>query len=599
MTDEIQGKEKVVAVANAPEEIQEVLKKAADPTKRYTLKELFPNMPAVQERLQEGKIATVITKNKAEVQIASSFDAEGNVLSLAAAVPRTPTRSDRYLRDSVPDLSDTAGLSRKDKIQQFRQLARKEGIVNNAIKKKAALISQDGSFQVEAARQGRGKSRASVVSELLTLLTYWQTVVNSSPEDAALTGSRGIKQIVRRGSRQAMIEGDLFIREVWQNVKIPILKGKTYKLPILLHAIPAEDIEIVEDLTGFGYDLYYWVPSQTKLNAIRNPTDPDAKKMIEKSITPKMRSELNKNGKVKLDPALLIHIKNAGTDADTYGESEVEAALTDIAYSRALKALDFVTIDSLVNRMLVIKIGDENPESDYHNLGTAQQRLATFSNLIQNVGPNMLILWAGHDVSATEMGAHNQILNTDKRHDMAHNAIKMATGVPDPLLTGSADGGNAVAWAGFISLAAVASELQEEWAQALTQLGRRIAEQNGYDDVDLSWEFAHRLLADREANAKLMIQTYQLGGISMRSLLEELGKDFDVEKQLKIEELENGDTELFAPVYPQGGGPAGDQGPATEDQPGRPSREDTTKVGPDRDREDKDTGQPQEDQEQQ
>jgi len=60
-----------------------------------------------------------------------------------------------------------------------------------------------------------------------------------------------------------------------------------------------------------------------------------------------------------------------------------------------------------------------------------------------------------------------------------------------------------------------------------------------------------------------------------------------------MEELENGDTELFAPVYPQGGGPAGDQGPATEDQPGRPSRDDTTKVGPDRDREDKDTGQPQ------
>ena len=117
----------------------------------------------------------------------------------------------------------------------------------------------------------------------------------------------------------------------------------------------------------------------------------------------------------------------------------------------------------------------------------------------------------------------------------------------------------------------------------------RIAEENNFKDVDLIWEFSHKLLADREANAKIMLQAYQFGLISVSTLLEELGKDFNAELNNKIEEQEKDLLQYFVPLNLTNN-PSGITGPDIEDQPGRPSRtEDPDKLGPDRDREDKTT----------
>jgi hypothetical protein len=472
-------------------------------------------------------------------------------------------------------------------MELYHQIARKEGITNNAIKKKASLVSQEGTFSIRHAKQGK-RPKEKVEADLLTLLTFWEENVNSDDENSAVTGSRGIRQVVRRGSRQAMIEGDLFLRQVWEEVEVPALGNKKYKLPILLQAIPSADIEVAEELIGLGVDLYFWVPESSKVRKLTSATHPKVKEVIQKTVKKEVINELKKKGKVLLDPSLLVHIKHAGTDTQPYGQSDIEASLADVAYSRALKSLDTVTIHSLINRMLVIKVGDKNPDSDYHNLAIAQKRVSVFKNLISTIGPNMLILWAGHDIETEDIGAHSTLLDTDDRHKLASEAIKMATGVPDPILTGSADGGNAVAWAGFIALAAVASELQQEWAQALTQLGRRIAEQNNFADADLVWEFAHALLADREANATLIMNAYDRGAISRHTLLEELGKSFDVEKNHKL--TEKADEKLFEKPDDQNQNPGGAQGTDPKDQPGRPTKRDGGKTGPDRDREDKDMG---------
>lgn len=557
-----------------------------------TLAEIFPDDgdAAIRSALKDRGVVVTRRRDR-DIVFAADVGEDGKVLSMAAAVSRTPVSSETFLRDNVPDLQASAS-SRKDRIALFQRIYASEGTINNAIKKKAALVSQDGSYSIRSARQGK-RPKANVSSELMEIYQFWLENVNSAPEDGAITGSRGMKQIIRRGSRQAMVEGDLFLREVWRKVNIPHL-GKAYSLPIVLHALPAADVEIAEDFTGLGYELFYWVPSSDKIRNITNPRDPDLKKVIQKTVSSDILNQLRKNRKAKLDPSLLLHIKHAGTDSESYGQSDVEAAMTDIAYARALKSLDFVTINSLVNRMLVIKIGDQNPESAYHNLNIAQSRVKTFANLIREVGPNMLLLWAGHDVDTKDIGAHQSVLDTNRRHELAGAAIKLATGVPDSLLTGGAAGGNSVAWAGLISLGAVVAELQEEWTQSLTQLGMRIAEQNGFKDVEIAWQFNHRLLADVEANSKLMGTAFQFGAISRRTYVEELGKDYDVERARRTEEIEEGDDEMFMPINAQGG-PTGDQGPNPDSTPGRPDKtSDPDKVGPDRDREDKTLNTPQE-----
>jgi hypothetical protein len=573
-------------IKQAEELAPDSLKSFAE-AKGKTLYELFPgsqNM-SLRAQLKERGVAHLADGTA----VAMEFDTDGKPFAMAAAVSRTPTRTTTYLTDNTynPDLQDTGDLPRRQKMALYHQVARKEGITNNAIKKKASLVSQEGTYKVRHAKQGK-RPKEKVEADLLTLLTYWEENVNSDDENSAVTGSRGVRQVVRRGSRQAMIEGDLFLRLVWEDVKVPPLGNKSYKLPILLQAIPSADIEVAEELIGLGVDLYFWVPESAKIRKLTSATDPEVKKVIKKTVKPDVLNKLKRDGKVLLDPSLLVHIKHAGTDTQPYGQSDIEAALADIAYSRALKSLDTVTIHSLINRMLVIKVGDQNPDSDYHNLAIAQKRVNVFKNLISTIGPNMLILWAGHDITTEDIGAHSTLLDTDDRHRLAGDAIKMASGVPDPILTGSADGGNAVAWAGFIALAAVASELQQEWSQALTQLGRRIAEQNNFADSDVVWEFAHALLADREANATIIMNAFDRGAISRHTLLTELGKDYDVEKLHKV--TEKPDKKLFEIPDMQNQNPGGIQGTNPSQQPGRPTKRDQGKTGPDRSREDKDMG---------
>jgi hypothetical protein len=240
----------------------------------------------------------------------------------------------------------------------------------------------------------------------------------------------------------------------------------------------------------------------------------------------------------------------------------------------------------LINRLTVIKIGDPNENSDYHNLPTAQARVNTFRSLLGQLGPNMLVVWAGHDIETVDVGAHQKLLDSSERVKLTTEAVKTAMGVPEPVLTGSAPGGKGVAWAGLLSLGAVVEELQEEWAQTLTQLGKQIATENGFEDADIIWEFENAVSADKESNAKIMIQAYQFGLIGRESAIHALGKDYEAERLRRGKEKERGDDDLFVPPNVQPG-PGGQQGVTPGEQPGRPSK-DPNKLGPDRPPEDPD-----------
>lgn len=520
--------------------------------------------------------------------IAADFDTKGNVVSMAAAVPRKPVKSEDYLLKSVPDFDSFGTVThvnfaqRRLRIGLYRQVSDREGIVNNAIKKTASLVSQDGSFKIKSAKQGKRPQKA-VNQDLLKLLTYWQDNVNSSGLSSSITGARGMKQIIRRGSRQAMIEGDCFLRQVWEEISIPTMPGQNFKLPTLLQALPSDDIFIPHEI-GVGLDVFYWKPSNAVISALSSG-DKNIKKAMEDAIAPKIREQLQSKGMYLLDPALLIHVKYGGVDTEIFGKSLIEPTMTDLAYARSLKMLDFVTIDSLINRMLVIKIGDPNPESDYHNLAVAQARVSSFRRLMtSDIGPNMMVVWAGHDIDKVDIGAHDTLLDTTARHELARDGAKLSLGVPDSMLIGSVEGGGrGVGWAGFIALSAVAEELTEEWAQVNTQLGRRIAQENGFDDVDLVFEFNRSLLADKEANAKVMIQAFDRGMISRQTLLEEIDKDYYAERDRKQQEEEAKDDELFVPPPQPLGGPGGNQGIKPAAQPGRkPKKGNPSKIGPER-----------------
>lgn len=524
--------------------------------------------------LMEKGSATFRTKEGKEHFVAADFDTQGNVFALAAAVPRQPGRSENFLRE-VQDFTDST-MERTEKIKLFRRIYRAEGLVNNACNKLASLVSTEGSFKVRYVKGQRGKGSDKRVEEFRKLLQFWAENVNARALDAVVTGARGVNAVIAQGVRQALVEGDNIARTNWTAASVPVLGGQSFSLPMNIQFFSAANIEIPEELVGTGIELMYWKPAAEFIQKLSRPEDPNVKQYIDKLIPSEVQSALIKDGRYLLDPALMIHIKNRGTGTEAFGESVISSAMADIAYKRALQALDIVTIENLINRLVIVKVGSDDPNSVYHRQEVSAARIGMLQRMFNNIGPASTILWAGPDIDVVEVGAHGKILEMDDRYRLAESRIRNALGVPSALLTGEGADGKAAGWAAVSGVAAQLRELQDQYAQMLKTLAERIGAENGFEDVDVVWEFHQNLLANKEENAGIALKAFQSGLYSTQTALEELGKSYEAEEMRQLEDVSRKyRDEAFGPpkaavtTNPSGtgGGGGGDGRPTNPERP--------------------------------
>lgn len=477
----------------------------------------------VRSQLAAGEVVRFRTKKGEEMAVIADV-VDKDMFAMAAAIPRTPGRSEDFVQ-KVTDFTNS-NMKRTDKIDLFHRVYRAEGMFSSGINKYASLIATRGSFKVRYVRGKPGKGSDTRIRELQTLLQYWQENVNGNAEDGVVTGSKGIQSFINRGARQSFIEGDHFARQNWDKAKVPALGNKAYSLPLNLQSFSSKHIEIPAELQGM-LDIMYWVPPREFVRTLQNPKDKNLKVYLDELVPSEIQSALIKDGKYLLDPALMIHIKHRGIDTDAYGESILESAMSELAYKRALQALDMVTIENLINRLVIVKVGSDNENSVYHKSEVSQRRLQLLQRLFQNVGPSSTILWAGPDLSIEEVGAHDAILDVNERYKQVQERMQLAIGASSAIMSGSTDGGKAAGWASIMATAAQLGELQNEYTQMLTQIGHRIAAENNFEDVDLVWTFHLDLLANKTENADLVIKQYGLGLIDEETALEELGYSYE------------------------------------------------------------------------
>jgi hypothetical protein len=375
--------------------------------------------------------------------------------------------------------------------------------------------------------------------------------VNSPSEDGVVIGGRGMKAFINQGVRQALIEGDQFARTIWSKTKVPVLKGATYSLPMNIQTFPGEYIDIPLDAQALNLEWIDWVPPKSIIQSLATPRYPEMKAELNKLVPSDVQAELKKrNGRYRLEPGLMAHIKHRGTMSSAYGESFIKAAMANIAYKRSLMGLDIVTIENLMNRLLIIKIGSDDPQSTYHKTEVTSRRVKLLENMMRKVGPHSTIIWAGPDIEVTDAGAHGKILEMDGRYKMADTLIRGDLGTPSALLTGEGSDGKSSALAAIIAVAAQIQELQDQYAQTLRTWAQRIGEDNKFDDVDVTWEFAPNPLIDKTETLNALIKGYQAGVLSLRTLIEEgYGLDYDAEVQRMLDEVAEGyrDTPFGAP----------------------------------------------------
>ena len=510
-----------------------------------TIDAIFKDQPHILAGLKEDGVATIVGAT-GTVVLGAGFDVEGNLISTAAAIPRLPGKSEDFLSEVADFSSSTA--DRTTLLELYENVYHREGVVNNAINKSAALVATNGKFKVRYVKGQRGISGDAKAEELRLLLQFWVENVNARAEDGPVSGARGLKAFMSQGVRLALKQGDHFGRQIWSDAEVPVLKGKRFQLPLGLQTFDARTIEIPEGLEGTDIELFYWVPPREFVQTLTDPEDPNIKEQLDRLIPSDVKSALIADGKYLLDPALMVHIKHRGTATTNYGESMIEPAMNEIAYKRALQALDMVTIENLINRLVIIMVGSDKPESIYHKQEVSSSRMKMLSNMLSRIGPSATIIWPGPDIKIEEVGAFDSILDTDTRYQQVEERIKGALGVPSALLTGDTGAGKAAGWASILGLAAELAEVQDQYKQAFKTIAERIALENGYEDVDVVWEFNQALLTNQENHVEMILDSFKVGAISFQTMLEELGFDFDAELIRMQDDIDNDRRDdLFGP----------------------------------------------------
>lgn len=513
-------------------------------------------------------------------------DSTGAVTAVAAAIPRRAGRAEAFLKD-VADFKNQS-TDRNTLIELYRQIYRKEGIVNNAIQKASGLIATEGAFKIRYVKGQRGKGADKRAEELRMILQFWVENLNNRALEGVKTGARGVNAFISQGVRQALIEGDHVARMTWKDVNVPQL-NTGFSLPIIIQSIPGDHLTIPTQLQGSGLEFVYWKPPRNFIEMLKNPPDKNIAPLIKNAYSSDVVNALVKDGQYPLDQDLLLHVKHRGTDADFFGESFIEPALSDIAYKRALQALDIVTIENLINRLVIVKVGSDNDKSVYHKQEVTNRRVTKLQELMRRIGPSALIIWAGPDIDVISVGAHDQILAMDERYKQAQGRIKEALGVSSSLLTGEGSDGKAAGISSHVGLAAQLKELQDQYKMILTSVAELIAVENGFEDVNVVWEFHQSLLVDKTENANIMLGAYDRGLIPTPTAIEELGLSFEaVEAEMADDVAKGYRDEMFGPpkvaMTTNPGGTGGETG-------GRPPKK--TKPGKRDPRENKETNSPQ------
>lgn len=555
--------------------------------KRMKLSELFGNeYDAVKHSvLEKGYYENQSTKKKLHVQTRNIEGVDPSVdreVVAIAAVSRDPGLTQDYI-DTIQDYLDKTSGDRGKTIRQYWNIYKQEGIVNNAINKYAAILSVGGSFHVRAVRKGKQQKALEVAEEILD---FFNRNVNAPLADGIATASRGVKALTEQGMRIALVEGDFMGREVWGTHNVGTLGS--FSLPLTIQTLSMEFMEPVKELGGLG-EFWYWKPSQDMAKLIKGeiktlpkPAKDLAKKLFDNDLV----KQIKKDGKALLDPALLLHVKHRGSDRDLFGESFIEPAKMGIRYLDAVTKADMVSMESVINRLLIVMVGSSDPKSPYSQTDIAAARASLMQSFFDDTGPSMTIVWQGDDVKIENVSAMDAILNLADSHKIGERKVVLALGIPASLLDGSSAMGASAGWASLIAASGMAEHLGSAFARIWTELGIRILEENGFVDIDIEYQYDRTNLVDRELERNQNRNDYAAGLCSIKSAIATTGRDPDVEfQQRAFEKGLDPETATWEQVFMppqglagQGNGATPPIGPAGGPNPHDPNG---TPLGPD------------------
>ncbi len=470
--------------------------------------------------------------------------------------------SSLLLRD-VKDYNDANLEDRVELVELARKLRSFEGICSTV----ADLLVDFGA--------ARGMFRTENV-ELQALLNRWMNFVNSPPVinlKGIVFPVSGLREVSRKIIDDYLTDGDAIFTLFWQNnVKMDIeIDKKGFFLPVSIKLLDTLSLKIDEDLAKFGIERLELKLADEVIAKIQDPQD-EASKFLAKNLPKEWKKFISAGDPIILDPNVTFHIKRNGKDYRPWGESLFTKSFTAIANKRRLQAVDEATIDGLINRFTIFKVGlaDQEKNPAYHIPSAA--RVASLVDTVTSPKRTNAMVWAGPDLEVEDIGPDGKILEFTDKYKQVDLDILRSLHV-SPLLIDGASAGQAVRdWAAFLSTEVGLDSIRNKLEQVYTSIGKEIAVTNKMKFEQLEFNFENLLLKDEKRVRNFALKVFELGAISIETFVKIMGYNFESEKILKERELQEGLDKIFVNrTLPFQGNP-GDEGASevVKKEEGRP-----------------------------
>jgi len=362
------------------------------------------------------------------------------------------------------------------------------------------------------------------------ILEHWFENVNETNSNTL----PGIYPLSQEIALEWFTSGNAFPYNKWDNVKI---ENAIYKIPMNVHLINPQSIEIPDGPIAFGQEVIYLKYDTELITKIlqdgrSSPESALIKQAIPRTVLNALKSSKMRGSEgIRLNPKYITHLKRRAKGYQAWGVPYLTRVLSSSSVLERLRELDESVAAGLLNLITIFKVGtEEHPASN--------ARLKQVAALLANPKATTTLVWA-HDIDILQVGPDGKVLAFKDKYKDAKEDILISLGVPPGLMSLNQTGD---AWVSILSLIERLSYWRKITSLWIEKTCNQIGEYNGFKQkVKVKWSRMN--LTDESSVKNLVLSFYDRGLISIGTSLEESG--YSIDKELEKKKVEEPFKEKF------------------------------------------------------
>jgi len=293
----------------------------------------------------------------------------------------------------------------------------------------------------------------------------------------------------------------------------------------------------IEGSLLFNQEMVMLKPNSDLVNMVKNKDDryKEILKNLPKDVVSSIKKLSGSSDKIPLNQELVSRITRKKQPYERYASPFLERVFEPVLYKQRLREMDLSTQESLINQLVLVKVGN-------NEFPATPGELEAIAELLATPKFGMTLIW-NH---AIEIKVIEPVgINTlgQEKYEQVNDDILTGLGIPKVLLSG--EGSNySTSWVGILSLLERLDSSREDVRKWLENEYKKIAEINGFETYPRV-RFNKMNLRQDTFIRNIILAFRDRGLLSNETTLTEAGYDYEQELQRRKDEQE--DQQYFVP----------------------------------------------------